>query len=258
MDGLIITSYIFVILFRNESLKMSSMNNPEAIYKAYIGKILQLNIDIIKSCFKLFSEGHSVPFIARYRANLIQNIPVEKIFSIQSFYKKFLAIETKRNSRIDNLSKKGLLSNSLRKSFCECVTMDQLDELWEPFKTAKKDSDILTAFRIPSLQQMANSLLLQHENSKQYFPSDSPDYDLLPSNFNLKKGILLILIHNIANDPEIRNIVREFISPVIVVKANFKSKISSEQIEKSNFRFYGKCLVFKKYHIIFPFKIFYL
>ena len=204
---------------------------------SYISSLVQLRRGIIQSTFHLFVEGHTVPFIARYRASMVGNIGAEQLYILQNYYKEFVTMDKTRMNRMEKLRQRSLLSPFLEKSFQECVSMDQLDDLWQPYKAEKKESDLLKASSIEGLSELAQELLAVRSATKQLGPLSMKTSEKFPD-FPPQKGLLVILIQTIATDPKVREVVKTFLSTNIEVSSKLKRNLDKDEKTRSKFRDY--------------------
>ena len=204
---------------------------------SYISSLVQLRRGVIQSTFNLFAEGHTVPFIARYRASMVGNIGAEQLYVLQNYYKEFVTMDKTRMSRMEKLRQRSLLSPYLENSFQECVSMDQLDDLWKPYKAEKKESDLLKASSIEGLSELAQELLAVTSATTQLGPISMKISEDFPD-FPPQKGLLVILMQTIATDHKVREVVKTFLSTNLEVSSNLKRSLDKEEKKRSNFRDY--------------------
>ena len=204
---------------------------------SYVSGLLALRRGVVQSAFKLLDEGHTVPFIARYRASKVGNIDAEQLYVLHNFHKQFETIDKLRVNRMEKLRQRSLLTPQLESSFQECVTIDRLDDLWIPFKAEKKESDVVKASSIQGLHELSMELLAVTAAKKQLGPLQLGTSASYPD-FPAQQGLLTILIQSIIMDPEVRTEVKAFLSTNIQVSSNFKKKVTEEEKVRSNFRDY--------------------
>ena len=205
-------------------------------FVSYISNRLGLSDNVVKTCFALFEEGHAVPFIARYRSSSIQNVDPDTIFNLESHYRSFEHLEKSRQARLIKLAQRGLLNPKLQNAIENCVMMEELDELWAPFKPEKKESDYAKASSATRLLDIAYDLLSK-DKTKFIGSVLLPVITSYPE-FKPQQGILAILMHTIVTDSGNKEIVKKFLSTNIIITSNLKRKITKEDKAKSNFKDY--------------------
>lgn len=97
-----------------------------------------ISIDRAKTIVHLLKEDNTVPFLCRYRRNLIGwDTTPEKLQSIKSAYKEVAEIKTKAQNVIKTLEKKGQLSKEIKEELLKAKSLDTINHLYEPFKERK-------------------------------------------------------------------------------------------------------------------------
>ena len=69
----------------------------------------------INAVLKLFSEGATIPFIARYRKEVTGELDEVQIADIQQAQKQFDDLEKRRESILKSITEQGKLTPELRK-----------------------------------------------------------------------------------------------------------------------------------------------
>lgn len=87
------------------------------------------NIDerIAKNLIKLFENGNTIPFIARYRKNLIGNITIEELKDARDKYVEINNIKSKGETVIKALQRQGQLTETLQKSILNSTSVEEID-----------------------------------------------------------------------------------------------------------------------------------
>lgn len=100
----------------------------------------ELNISknrIIKT-LELLESGCTIPFIARYRKEVTENLNEEQIKSISDEYKKGLNLLERKEAVIGLIDEKGLLTDELRTNIMNASKLSEVENLYRPFKEKKK------------------------------------------------------------------------------------------------------------------------
>ena len=105
-------------------------------------KILESTTDIKKSqieaTLKLLEEGSTIPFIARYRKEVTNNLDEEQIKLISDEYKRNLNLLERKESVIGLIDEKGLLTDELKSQIMACTKLTEVEDLYRPYKEKKK------------------------------------------------------------------------------------------------------------------------
>ncbi|KAM3840699.1 LOW QUALITY PROTEIN: S1 RNA-binding domain-containing protein 1-like [Vipera latastei] len=113
---------------------------------------------------KLFSDDNTIPFIVRYRKELINNLEADVLREVQQIMEELQASAKKRfMSQYQKLEKEGKLSESVLTTLLNCKTLEELDHVYAPYKTGSKGTKAQRAKQL-GLEQAANLLL---ENPKE-------------------------------------------------------------------------------------------
>lgn len=93
---------------------------------------------VISTANLLFLEDCTIPFISRYRKEATGGLDEVEVKSIQDFYEEYLEIEKRRAYIIETIKKMEQLTPSLEKRILTCETLNQLEDLYAPYKSKKK------------------------------------------------------------------------------------------------------------------------
>jgi uncharacterized protein len=86
----------------------------------------------------LITEQNTVPFIARYRKEATGSLDEVQIRHIHEAYEEYLEIEKRRAYILDAIEKMKLMTPELKKQIVEAKTLNQLEDLYAPYKSKKK------------------------------------------------------------------------------------------------------------------------
>ena len=99
---------------------------------------LKIKSDQIKAVLELTEEGSTIPFIARYRKERTDNLDETQISSALELYKKTEDREKRRDYILEYLEKNEKLTPDLKKKLIKAETIQDLEDLYLPFKPRKK------------------------------------------------------------------------------------------------------------------------
>ncbi|XP_077438961.1 S1 RNA-binding domain-containing protein 1 [Vanacampus margaritifer] len=148
----------------------------------------------------LLREENTVPFMVRYRKEMINRMDADSVRDVQLVYEELCALAKKTQSVINTLKKDGVLTTELGKSLKSCRSADELDHVYTPYKKGCKVTKVRKAKAL-GLEAAAIALI------------EAPDtLDLrtwvqrgtegLSSVQDVSTGVLHILAYTIAKDPE--------------------------------------------------------
>lgn len=86
----------------------------------------------------LIDEKCTIPFISRYRKEVTGGLDEVQITNIQDEYSNYLELEKRRAFILESIKKQESLTADLEKKILSCTTLNQLEDLYAPFKTKVK------------------------------------------------------------------------------------------------------------------------
>src|ERR1700756_3069316 len=111
---------------------------------AYISKrVPGINSQSIEAVLALQSEGATVPFMARYRKEKTGNLDEVQIRSVLEAAADYTEILQRREFVVKEIEKQGNLSAELKKSLEESWDLNEIEEIYRPFKKKKKSKATL-------------------------------------------------------------------------------------------------------------------
>ena len=113
-----------------EELKLDILNN--------VAKELNLNLPQIENTVKLFDEGATVPFIARYRKEVTGNLDEEQIREVIEKVTYYRNLEKRKEEVLRLIEEQGKLTEELKKSIVGAVKLQEVEDLYLPYKKKKK------------------------------------------------------------------------------------------------------------------------
>ena len=102
--------------------------------------VTKLNISKkqIETVLNMFSEGATIPFIARYRKNETGGLDENTIKEIEKEYAYFNNLLERKEAVIRLIDEKGLLTNELKENILKCEKLTEVEDLYRPYKEKKK------------------------------------------------------------------------------------------------------------------------
>ncbi|MEI6574549.1 MAG: Tex family protein [Bacteroidota bacterium] len=132
--------------------------NPE--YISIISKELSIQNWQVEKTVKLFEEGATVPFIARYRKEMTGSLDEEVITNIRDLMSRLLDLNKRRDSILENLREQGNLSPELESQIMKANTLAELEDLYLPYRPKKKTRASIARER--GLEPLARMLMAQN------------------------------------------------------------------------------------------------
>ncbi|MEI8291778.1 MAG: Tex family protein [Verrucomicrobiota bacterium] len=109
--------------------------------EAHIHKIageLKLQPRQILATAKLFAEGATVPFIARYRKEVTGSLDEVAITGIRERLVGLAELDQRRDSILKSLAERNLLSDELKQAVTQADSVTQLEDIYQPFRPKRR------------------------------------------------------------------------------------------------------------------------
>ena len=103
-----------------------------------ISSDLKISDKQVITTLKLLSEGNTIPFIARYRKEMTNNLDEEKIRSISEVYEYEVNLLKRKEDVIRLINEKGLLTDELKQDIIKSTKLVEVEDLYRPIKEKKK------------------------------------------------------------------------------------------------------------------------
>ncbi len=196
----------------------------------YVATELNLKLSQIENTVKLFDEGATVPFIARYRKEVTGNLDEEQIREIIEKVSYFRNLEKRKEEVLRLIEEQGKLTDELKTSIVNAIKLQEVEDLYLPYKKKKKTkADIakdqgLEPLSIFALETETTMEMLKLEAEK-YLTEEVETVEMAI------EGVHLIIAQNISEDIKIREFLRERLSKfgILTSKVIEKNKAEDEK-----------------------------
>src|SRR5262245_246806 len=112
------------------------MFNPEVLLR--ISKEVGAPVARVETTIKLFEDGGTVPFIARYRKEATGNLDEIKIRDIEERSRYYSDLEARRATVLASIEKQGKLTDEFKSKILACYSKNELEDLYLPYKPRRK------------------------------------------------------------------------------------------------------------------------
>ena len=158
----------------------------------------------------MITEQCTIPFVARYRKEVTGGLDEVQIKTIFESYENYLEREKRREFILDAIRKMELMTPDLEKKILHASSLNQLEDLYAPFKTKKKSKGMLAIEA--GLDPLAQIILTTPKNKAALKLEINDQYnkpELKIASFDdAFAGALDIIIEMIAHDVESKEILR--------------------------------------------------
>ena len=99
---------------------------------------LKIRATQVAAVEKLFAEGSTIPFIARYRKEAHGNLDEVQIGKIQERLAYFRELDERKESILKSIDEQGKLTDELKEKILSCTVKSRLEDLYQPFKPKRR------------------------------------------------------------------------------------------------------------------------
>lgn len=180
--------------------------------KNVIAAELSIKPEQVDVVLNLFSEGATVPFIARYRKEKTGELDEEQLREIEDRFNYLTILEERKETVLKSIDEQGKLTDELKEKIINAAILREVEDLYLPYKPKRKTRG--TIAKAKGLEPLALFIL---ENPK----FDGDFNEILESYMDAEKGVesgaaaLLgakdIIAEMINETAEVRQAVREFL-----------------------------------------------
>lgn len=198
-----------------------------------IAQELSINLAQVNNALELFSEGATIPFIARYRKEKTDSLNEIQLRDISDRFTYLTEIEDRKKSILATISAQGKLTEELEAKIQSCLQKNELEDLYLPYKQKRRTR--ATIAREKGLEALAE--FIQSLNQPEAQPADVEaeaakyisEEKGVKTTEDALKGAGDILAEGVSEKAELRAYLREF----LMETALFVSKIKEDFPEGS-------------------------
>ena len=190
---------------------------------------LNFNESQVENTVKLFDEGATVPFIARYRKEVTGNLDEEQIRDVIEKVTYYRNLEKRKEEVLRLIEEQGKLTDELRKSIESAKKLQEVEDLYLPYKKKKKTkADVAKEQGLEPLSTFAllpkTTMEALQEEAKKYLNEEVDTVE------KAIEGVHLIIAQDISENVKIREFLREKISKfgILTSKVVEKNKENDE------------------------------
>ncbi|MBK1831574.1 RNA-binding transcriptional accessory protein [Verrucomicrobiaceae bacterium R5-34] len=131
-------------------------------FVARISGELSLNSKQVAATAQMFSEGATVPFIARYRKEQTGGMDEVQIMAVRDRLVQLADLEKRRDAITKSLEERKLLSAELKKKIADAETITRLEDIFAPFRPKRRTRGTMAKER--GLEPLADFIWDNREN----------------------------------------------------------------------------------------------
>jgi len=197
---------------------------------ASVAKELSFKVPQVENTIKLFDEGATIPFIARYRKEVTGNLDEEQIRDVIEKITYYRNLEKRKEEVIRLIEEQGKLTEELHKSIVNAMKLQEVEDLYLPYKKKKKTkADIAKEQGLEPLSEFAlakgTTMEQLEKEAEKYITEEVADVKAAI------EGVHLIIAQDISENIKIREFLRDRIAKfgILTSKVIEKNKENDEK-----------------------------
>lgn len=214
-----------------------------------IAKTLNISVSQVKNTLELLADGNTIPFIARYRKEVTNDLDEEQIRYIdeQYQYQKNLA---KRKEDVKRLIEtQGKLTAELVEQIDSCETLSLVDDIYRPYQQKRKTraTDAIAKGLKPFAEWIITCPItgdIQAEASKYLNEKVESVEDAI-------QGAKDIIAEMVSDEAELRKRIREYINSEAKISVKLKKDaVDEEKTYRVYYEYNEKCSTLAPHRIM--------
>lgn len=203
-----------------------------------IAKEMGLKVEQVANTIKLLDEGSTVPFIARYRKEVTENLDETNILKISELITYLRNLEIRKEEVIRLIEEQGKLTDELKNQILLAEKLQMVEDLYFPYKKKRKTkADVAKEQGLEPLAEKIYQLTTLAELEKESLAFVNEEVE------NVEKaieGAKLIVAQNLSETLEYRERLREDMlkKAIIIAKKSKKAEeLDTKQIYKDYYEY---------------------
>ncbi len=203
----------------------------------------------VQTVLNLFAEGSTIPFIARYRKEHTGGLDEDQLRIIEDRFSYLTILNDRRDTILKSIEEQGKLTDELRKKIEACTKLQELEDLYLPYKPKRKTRG--TIAKAKGLEPLAMFIL---ENPK--FAGDFQEK--LREFINIELGVNNeaealqgakdIIAEMINETAEVRQFTREFLQKESKLKSTKRDDDSLKTTKNEKLKDKDKKDIYRVYY----------
>lgn len=195
-----------------------------------VAKELGLSPAQITNTMQLLDEGATIPFIARYRKEVTNNLDEIEIGKILETVTYQRSLEKRKEEVIRLIEEQGKLTDEIVKSVALATKLQEVEDIYFPYRKKRKTKADTAKER--GLEPLANYMLEAPSNEDVIEKAREFITEEVPSVEEAVEGAMLILAQNISEIPTYREQIREIMLTKGIIATKESKKARELDIKK--------------------------
>ena len=189
---------------------------------------LNLKPEQVSAVLKLFDEGCTVPFIARYRKELTGSLDEVAITLIRDKNLKLIELNKRREAILTSLKERELLTQELEQNILNANSLTLLEDIYMPYKPKRRTRALIAAEK--GLKPLAELIIKQDLNFNPEFAANNFINENVKDIDEALNGACDIIAEQVSEDLDARHDIRKLFARKAVLKSNLvKAKADDEE-----------------------------
>lgn len=114
----------------------------------------------IANIIRLFDDGATIPFIARYRKEMTGSMNEEVLADVKRRLEQLIELKKRKDSVLSSISEQGLLTSELEAGIRNAASLQEVEDLYLPFKPKRRTRASMA--REKGLEPLAAQIMAQN------------------------------------------------------------------------------------------------
>ena len=203
-----------------------------------IAKEMGLKVEQVANTIKLLDEGSTVPFIARYRKEVTENLDETNILKISELITYLRNLEIRKEEVIRLIEEQGKLTDELKNQILLAEKLQMVEDLYFPYKKKRKTkADVAKEQGLEPLAEKIYQLKALDELEKESLAFINEEVESVEKAI---EGAKLIVAQNLSETLEYRERLRvDMLKKAIIIakKSKKAEELDTKQIYKDYYEY---------------------
>lgn len=187
----------------------------------------KLKIQQVENAVALIDEGKTIPFIARYRKEQTGEMSDELLRDFFERLKYLRNLSDRKESILNSINEQEKLTPEIEAAVEKAMTMVELEDIYEPYKKKRKTRASVAIEK--GLQPLADIILLGKEDAQKRAAEFISEENNVMTEEDALAGAYDIIAQNIAEDFELKKIVRDIVNEESVLETSLKKDADQKE-----------------------------
>lgn len=187
----------------------------------------KLKMQQVENAIALIDEGKTIPFIARYRKEQTGEMSDEVLRDFFERLKYLRNLADRKVSIINSITEQEKLTKEIEEAVEKAMTMVELEDIYEPYKKKRKTRASVAIEK--GLEPLANIIMLGQEDALKRAAEFVSEENGVNSEEDALSGAYDIIAQLIAEDFELKKVVRDIVNSESVIETSLKKDAEQKE-----------------------------